>query len=158
MNRNEKEQFLEINKMIFEGNERLLDRDICSAEEIYDRLMDQYKDLPSDVKDRIFNDAMDLRNRILKAKKSQPRQQYDFFRLYDGRVIKDLHHLVYILDTISDINWQFHVNSVRNDLYNWIRYRLKNKELAALIDGLIDKEDIKLVILRYLLMKDFKIE
>lgn len=158
MNRVEKEKFLEVNKLIFEGNERLLDRDIQSAEEIYEKLIDIYKELPEDLKTKIISYALDLRKRILRLKKAKAYSNNGFFRIYDGRVIKDLNHLVYVLDTSSDIDWQVHVNSVKNELYDWIRYKLKNKELAELINGLTEKDEIKQVVLRYLLMKDFQLD
>ena len=156
MNRIEKEKFLEINRLIFEGNEKLLDNDISSAEEIYMKLMDCYRELPEELKIKTFQYAVDLRDCILRKKQNCGERNNDYFRLYDGRVIKDLHHLVYVLDTISNLEWQYHVNSVKNDIYTWIKYRLKNVELADLIEGLTEKDEIKLVILRYLLMHDFR--
>lgn len=53
-----------------------------------------------------------------------------YFRLRDGRVVKNLSELVEALRNMSDDVFRHHVNSDRNDFYNWIRDIFKDGVLA----------------------------
>jgi hypothetical protein len=157
MDREDRENFMQLNSLVFEGNELLLSGNILEAERIYTKISDIYKALPQPLKIKAFGHARDLKSKINKHMKS-PRSneiKSTYFSLFDGRVIKDLYHLVYALDTMDDLQWQCYVNHVKNDLYEWIKYTLQDHELADMLAGITDKEEIKLIVLRHLLMKNF---
>jgi len=72
--------------------------------------------------------------------------------MYNGRIITDLFHLVYVLDTISDEELQWYINSDRNEFHDWINNQLGETELATMLNGMTNKREIKLVIMRYLVL------
>jgi len=154
MNNLDKQSLAEANELLFEGNEFLLNGDVERAQEAYRKLMTIYRNLPHTGKKRLYRYAMKLQGRI-KQKNSYVKKHTDF-EMYNGKVIKDLYHLVYVLDTISDSQLRCHVNSVRNDILEWIRYSMQDEELANLLQDITDKEEIKRIVLRHLLLRSLR--
>ena len=54
-----------------------------------------------------------------------------YFWLRDGRAVKNLNELAEALRTMSDDVFRHHVNSEKNDFYNWVRDVFKDSVLAA---------------------------
>lgn len=52
------------------------------------------------------------------------------FFMEDGRVIRNLHELVDILEHINPKSFSYHVNSHKNDFSNWVQYVVGDIELA----------------------------
>jgi len=154
MNRLQKDKLLQANELIFEGNEILLNGDVDRAEQIYQELSEIYKELPTLVKSTVFKFALELRKNI-HNKKDRGLVKIDSdkkFKMYNGRIITDLFHLVYVLDTISDEELQWYINSDRNEFHDWINNQLGETELATMLNGMTNKREIKLVIMRYLVL------
>ncbi len=55
----------------------------------------------------------------------------EYFRLADGRVIKNLRELAILLDTLSEDLFRQHVSEVKNDFADWIEQSIGDAELAA---------------------------
>lgn len=60
----------------------------------------------------------------------------DYFRLNDGRVIRSLHELLEVLNTLDEETFRFHVNEDKNDFGNWIRDVFKDEDLCNSVFGL----------------------
>ena len=157
MNRSDKDQYMYINKMVFECNEHLLNSNTSNAQETYERVMDAYKLLPNNLKLKVYPHALKLREKI-NIHRNSPiiyQDHQDFFRLFNGKVIKNLYHLVYVLDSIDDFGLQYHVNAMKNEIHEWIKYKIKDKELAEMIEDIVDRNEIKKIVMRHLLLKNF---
>ncbi len=63
------------------------------------------------------------------------------FYFKNGKIAKNLSELEDILGNISIEDFEFHVNSNKNDFANWIQDCLKNKELADALRTTTDKEE-----------------
>ena len=63
------------------------------------------------------------------------------FYFVNGKIVKNLFELEDILNELSLVDFEFHVNQNKNDLANWIEDCLNNKELASALRKTIDKDD-----------------
>ena len=66
----------------------------------------------------------------------------EWFRLSNGRILKNLYELVDSLESMDDDTFRYHVNKNKNDFENWIRYVFKYGELAYLISNSRTREDM----------------
>jgi hypothetical protein len=150
-----KETLLYVHRIVFDANEALLNGDVKMAQNIYCELMKVYKELPNELKIRAYQYASKLRRSIIEKKTAPIRDEDGYFVMYNGKVVRDLYHLVYVLDTITDSELLHHVSVVSNDLYFWIKRTLREENLAELIKGVRDRREIKETVLRYLLLEKF---
>lgn len=68
------------------------------------------------------------------------------FYCCDNNVFYNLSQLCDGLDKMSNDTFNFHVNDVKNDFYNWIRYVYKELELAESIVNIRDTKEMKKLI------------
>ncbi len=54
----------------------------------------------------------------------------EYFHLYNGVVLKNLHDLIDVLEIIDDDTFEHHVKKDKNDFSEWIRHVIKDKNLA----------------------------
>ncbi len=77
----------------------------------------------------------------------------NFFFLCDGRVVKNVRELVYLLDDISDETFYHHVTADRNDFAAWISDVVKDYELGEKVGKEKDRLHMQLAICRHLIKK-----
>jgi predicted ribosome quality control (RQC) complex YloA/Tae2 family protein len=86
----------------------------------------------------------------------------EYFRLVDGKVIKNLYELINSLRSMHDNTFRHHVNNEKNDFANWIRDVFKDYELAEdILKSKNKKEIIKRIekrLFRNKRIRDNKIE
>ena len=70
----------------------------------------------------------------------------NYFRLNNGKPIKNLNELLDALKDIDDETFYHHVSESRNDFYEWIKNIIKDQYLADMIKALKDKTEIRNVI------------
>ena len=75
-------------------------------------------------------------------KKTKPLDPEHYFFVNDGRVLQSIDDLKKLLIDIDDNMFKYHVNSTKNDFYNWIKTSLMDKELAERIKKDTDKKDM----------------
>ena len=56
-----------------------------------------------------------------------------FFYLTSGQYLKNVKELSSALENMSDHVFNFHVNSQKNDFYNWVKDVIKDDQLAGSI-------------------------
>lgn len=66
------------------------------------------------------------------------------FVLLTGEKINSLERLVYNLSVMSDKTFKHHVTPYRNDFSNWIRYVIKDVELANDLDKLKTRRSMQM--------------
>jgi hypothetical protein len=54
----------------------------------------------------------------------------NYFYVCNGDVLKDLRELLNELNSMDDAAFKYHVNSEKNDFYNWVKDVLKDNPLA----------------------------
>lgn len=54
----------------------------------------------------------------------------EYFYLKSGKALKDIEELCVVLETLSEEEFLFHVNTTKNDFANWIRDIFKEEELS----------------------------
>ncbi|MFH1316125.1 MAG: hypothetical protein ABII01_01275 [Candidatus Woesearchaeota archaeon] len=64
-----------------------------------------------------------------------------YFRMKDGRVIRDIKELFHNLKEINDSTFELHVNKKRNDFSTWIRDVFKNDYLADKLLSVKSKDE-----------------
>ncbi len=65
-----------------------------------------------------------------------------YFYVCDGKVLKDLVDMLAALREIDDETFAHHVNSEKNDFYNWTRDVLKDAPLAKKLSMTIDRAEM----------------
>ena len=83
------------------------------------------------------------------GKEEIPPEKY--FMLNDGTAIKSIEELAFMMDSISDEMFSFHVNEEKNDFACWIRDVFGNKDLADSLSGLQCKKDNQIALLKHAL-------
>ena len=78
------------------------------------------------------------------------------FYLNGGSVFSTLEKLSKELQTMSDEVFMHHVNKDKHDFKEWIKYSLKKEDLAGSVEDKIDKLELELEILRYLVHEEPK--
>ncbi len=76
-------------------------------------------------------------------KKMLPPNKY--FRLKNGDVIRSLYEFLYMLPTIDDNVYSYHVNAQKNDFATWIKYALDKPNLAEEILGKSKEQVIEIL-------------
>ncbi|GIU70007.1 MAG: hypothetical protein KatS3mg002_1243 [Candidatus Woesearchaeota archaeon] len=71
----------------------------------------------------------------------------NYFRLSDGRVIKNLEDLYYVVNSSDDSLFYEHVNSDKNDFVNWIKGCIKYVELGNKLSPIKDKQSFLKILL-----------
>ena len=66
----------------------------------------------------------------------------EYFRLGNGRILKNLNELLNALKSMNEETLKFHVNEQKNDFGNWVKYVFKDEELTNSIFNSKTKEDI----------------
>lgn len=66
----------------------------------------------------------------------------EYFRLSNGRIIKNMYELLNALESMNDDTFNFHVNENKNDFGNWIRDIFKDEKLSKSIFESKTREDI----------------
>ena len=74
----------------------------------------------------------------------------NYFVLVTGVPLKNLKELANKLEHMNDWVFRHHVNHERNDFSNWIRYVLKEDELAEEIEDIYDKQIMEVMIFKYI--------
>lgn len=117
---------------------------------------------------RIYNNIRDklwaLRNPTVGGMAKDEALRYlenaeDHFYINDGPAVKNLYELVYVMRDISDEQFEFHVNSEKNDFANWIADCVSDHRLAADVRQLDNKHSMAIKIAeRYMyLLKSAKL-
>jgi len=70
----------------------------------------------------------------------------DPFRTKDGKEIRSLHELHYVLTKMNNEIFNYHVNENKNDFANWIRDTFKDNDLAEAVKKAKTKEAIASII------------
>lgn len=78
-------------------------------------------------------------------------KDHEYFYLVSGDQIRDVRELVNLLDTLADEVFNYHVNDERNDFASWIEAVFQDKNLAERIRSLRNKQEMNLVICKYLI-------
>jgi hypothetical protein len=73
---------------------------------------------------------------------SDVRDEHKFYSV-DGKVLKNIHDLVALLDTIQDEHFSHHVTETRNDFALWIENCIGDLDLALKIKDAPDSSTIK---------------
>ncbi len=71
----------------------------------------------------------------------------EYFSVIDGTVLKNIKELASLLETIHIDHFGYHVNDHKNDFYNWIKYSVKDEELAERIKEAKSPDVMKTIIL-----------
>lgn len=66
----------------------------------------------------------------------------EYFRLSNGRVLKNLNELLNALKSMDEETFEFHVNENKNDFGNWVKDVFKDEELAKSIFNFKTREDV----------------
>lgn len=66
----------------------------------------------------------------------------EYFKLSNGRILKNLYELLNALKGIDDETFAFHVNENKNDFGNWVRDIFKDEQLAESIFSSKSKDEI----------------
>lgn len=66
----------------------------------------------------------------------------EYFRMYNGVVLKSLHDLIDALEIIDDETFGHHVNKGKNDFSEWINHVMKDKSFAEKIKNAKAKEEM----------------
>jgi len=66
----------------------------------------------------------------------------EYFILNTGLAIKNIEELNSALKKMNDETFNHHVNSEKNDFYNWIKNVLKDKKLASQLKKAKDKKEM----------------
>lgn len=69
-------------------------------------------------------------------------QPEEYFRLSNGRVLKNLYELMNALKSIDEDTFKSHVNEEKNDFGNWIKHIFRDDELADSVFNLKSPGDI----------------
>ncbi|HLG24677.1 MAG TPA: DUF5752 family protein [Candidatus Nanoarchaeia archaeon] len=77
----------------------------------------------------------------------QPEQ---YFRLQNGRVLKNLYELINSLESMDESCFSHHVNPEKNDFSNWIRHVFKDEKLADTVIFISDREHMAKAIEKHL--------
>lgn len=72
------------------------------------------------------------------------------FYLYGGSVFSNLEKFAKELQSMTDDVFKHHVNSDKHDFKEWVKHSLKEEDLAQKLEDKIDKLEIELEVLRYL--------
>lgn len=76
------------------------------------------------------------------------------FYLTGGTVFSNLERFAKELQTMTDDVFKHHVNKDKHDFKEWIHHSLKEEKLANQLEDKIDKLEIELEVLRYLVHED----
>jgi hypothetical protein len=63
-----------------------------------------------------------------------------YFYVCNGAVLKDLEDLLRELNNMDDGSFYFHVNSEKNDFYNWVNFVLQDSVLAKKMQKVKDRK------------------
>jgi mannitol/fructose-specific phosphotransferase system IIA component (Ntr-type) len=97
-----------------------------------------------------------ISNELNLFKNVKPEQ---YFRLYNGVVLKNLHDLIDILEIIDEETFNHHVTNDKNDFSAWIKDAIKDKNLAEKIKKAKTKEEmIEILETEPLVMENIKLE
>jgi len=77
-----------------------------------------------------------------------------YFRLINGRILKNLHELANALKSIDDAAFKFHVNENGNHFGNWVRDVFKDEALANSIFSSKTREEMLKAVESRLMAKD----
>jgi len=90
----------------------------------------------------------------MKAKKMLKRIEPEhYFSLCTGGLIKDIKELAFILDYLSNEEFNHHVNANKNDFSRWIRDVFGEEKLAEDLLKTRDRKDMQIILLKYLVNK-----
>lgn len=78
------------------------------------------------------------------------------FLVCDGRRIGDLLELIDALDAMGCEVFAYHVNDYRNDFSSWIRDVMKKADLADELMAAKGKDQIQIIVLKYLVKRAVK--
>ena len=73
-----------------------------------------------------------------------------YFHVANGMVIRAVWELEPALQSMGDETLRYHVNSEKNDFARWVADVLDDKELAAQLAELTDKQEMRIGVLRRL--------
>ncbi len=76
------------------------------------------------------------------------------FYLTGGTVFSNLEKFAKELQTMTDDVFKHHVNKDKHDFKEWIHHSLKEEKLANQLEDKIDKLEIELEVLRYLVHEE----
>lgn|SRR3989338_604714 len=76
-----------------------------------------------------------------------------YFRLINGKKIKNPFGLINALDRMPDEVFYHHVNPQRNDFSNWIRDIFKQKKLADEMSKAQSRDGTQLILLKFIVKK-----
>jgi hypothetical protein len=79
--------------------------------------------------------------------------QHNDFWVKDGKELHSLPELALALREMKISTFRYHVNKQKNDLSEWVRNTLNEKEIADKLARIVTKDKAELILLRYLCEK-----
>ncbi len=76
-----------------------------------------------------------------------------YFFVNDGTVLRNVLDLSKQLDKMADEVFEHHVNGMRNDFSNWIKYVFKEEKLAEELLKTTNKDKTQIILLKYVIGK-----
>jgi purine-binding chemotaxis protein CheW len=70
------------------------------------------------------------------------------FQTHEGQPLKNVAELLGYVKELSEEQFKMFVNEEKNDFYQWIKYSVKDDELAEKINGLKSKDDVSKEMMR----------
>ena len=105
-------------------------------------ILEQYKEQIKTTEERIRELSEIIKREAQKLSLEENIPPEKEFVLNDGRRLKNLKELLEALKTMDENLFKHHVNSVRNDFANWIKYVFKKEFLAERINNAKTKDEM----------------
>ena len=98
------------------------------------------------IEDKINEKTIELkyliREMTIKPKLLKKLSPKEYFYVHDGKIIKSFEELKYVLEVMSVLAFEYHVNEKKNDFSEWVRYVFDSDELAESIKDCRSKEEM----------------
>ena len=91
--------------------------------------------------------------RVVKKKITTKIPEDQYFVLVNGHRLQHYIHLADVLEELEDAVIKHHVNEVRHDFANWVRYVFEEENLAKELEDVDDKKQMRLIIYKHLVKK-----
>ncbi|MFH1505704.1 MAG: hypothetical protein ABIE94_01810 [archaeon] len=106
-----------------------------------------------DIQKQLYNKEAEIEfslgelKRILSQVKSNVELKSDltpseYFRVVDGKVLRNFTELKMALKTMSPVAFDHHVSKERNDFANWVKHVFNNEDLAAAMEAARNRQEL----------------
>ncbi len=93
------------------------------------------------------------KKRVVKKKVTKPITVEQEFVLVNGQRLQHYIMLADVLEELEDAVVAHHVNDVKHDFANWVRYVFEEEDLARELEGVQEKKEMRLIIYKHLVKK-----